>query len=324
MDKETLRSGPFVFLPNDIKNIFNNILKYKIDPTGMFYGITKDMIIKDIDTLTHNTVHAVELENMDEGPMGNRLLEIFALGAGGRLTVWDQTSNNMTPVVFRGITKTKHMRSCEERGRDYYYMDTGYFGNGEKKIYHRITKNSMQHIGPIINRPRDRLSKIEWREQRFTPGRNILLCPPSDKAMSCFGLDLNEWLDETIDTIKQYTDRPIIVRTKPSRRDRVTTDTIQQALSNDVHCLVTYNSIAATEAILYGKPAFTLGPNAAHTMSLSDLSMIENPYYPSLDQVVDFAAHLSYCQFTEFEMRDGTAWKILNETSDLSFSDTQE
>jgi hypothetical protein len=30
--------------------------------------------------------------------------------------------------------------------------------------------------------------------------------------------------------------------------------------------------------------------------------------------VVKFAAHLSYCQFTEAEMRSGYAWKIVNET----------
>jgi hypothetical protein len=79
-----------------------------------------------------------------------------------------------------------------------------------------------------------------------------------------------------------------------------------------VHCLVTYNSIAATEAVLLGKPAFTLGPNAAESVCLSDLSQIETPYYPSLEEVARWAAHLSYCQFTEVEMKDGTAWKILN------------
>lgn len=322
MDKEILRAGPFVFLPDDIKKLFSDILKYKTDPTGEFHGITKDIIFKNIENLTHDNVVAVDSDTVEEKNMANTLLEIFALGAGGQISVWDKTSNSTTPVVFRGITKNKYMKQCEEAGRDYFYIDTGYFGNGLKKVYHRITKNSMQNIGPIIQRPYDRLDRIGWQKRKFSGGRNILLCPPSEKAMSCFGLNLEEWMTETIQTIQQHTDRPIVVRTKPGRRDRVTTDTIEQALNDDVHCLVTYNSIAATEAILLGKPAFTLGPNAAHTMCLNDLSKIETPYYPSLDQVVEFAAHLAYCQFTEYEMRDGTAWTILNENRDLSISNT--
>ena len=131
--------------------------------------------------------------------------------------------------------------------------------------------------------------------------------------MSCFGLDLEKWLADTIAIIKQHTDRPIIVRQKPSRRERITNSTIEMALAQDIHCLVTYNSIAATEAILLGKVAFTLGPNAAQSMCSSDLALIETPYVPTLDQVSAWAAHLSYCQFTEIEMKNGTAWKILND-----------
>ena len=47
-----------------------------------------------------------------------------------------------------------------------------------------------------------------------------------------------------------------------------------------------------------------------------DLSKIETPYIPTLDEVAAWAAHLAYCQFTEAEMRNGTAWKILNESKD--------
>ena len=171
----------------------------------------------------------------------------------------------------------------------------------------------MQNTGPIIERPFDRLEATGWHRSKFRKGRNILLCPPSAKAMSAFGIDLDEWLQETIATIKKYTNRPIVVRNKVSRRERTATDTMEMALSRDVHCLVTFNSIAATEAVLLGKPAFTLGPNAAHAVSLSDLSLIETPKIPTAEEVEAWAAHLSYCQFSEAEMRDGTAWRILND-----------
>ena len=85
------------------------------------------------------------------------------------------------------------------------------------------------------------------------------------------------------------------------------------ALTRDIHCLVTFNSIAATEALLLGKPAITLGPNAAQPLCKRRLEDIENLYIPSADEVEAWAAHLSYCQFTEIEMKNGTAWKILND-----------
>jgi hypothetical protein len=44
------------------------------------------------------------------------------------------------------------------------------------------------------------------------------------------------------------------------------------------------------------------------------LKEIEKPYIPALDEVEEWLAHVAYCQFTEYEMRDGTAWKILNDT----------
>jgi hypothetical protein len=140
--------------------------------------------------------------------------------------------------------------------------------------------------------------------------------------MAFFDLDLDQWMEETMTTLKQHTDRPIIIRLKQGRSARVHTNTLAQALDNDVHCLVTFNSIAATEALLLGKPAITLGPNAAHSLCSKSLSEIERPYIPSKDEVFRWACHLAYSQFTELEMRDGTAWGILSENSDISSSGT--
>lgn len=311
-------ASPFEMIPEDIKTVFNNILKYRVDPNQEYYNVGYDDIIKDLKMLDNKNAVAVDGGRDPNDPKGllyDPYMESFILGCGGQITNYDKVEKSMTPVVFRGITKIKHMRACEAIGRDYFYIDTGYFGNVRKKLFHRITKNAMQNIGPVISRPRDRLAATGWRPTKFRKGKNILLCPPSAKAMSAFNLDLDQWLEETLATLKAHTDRPIIIRKKVSRRERTSTDTMAMALQKDVHCLVTFNSIAATEALLLGKPAFALGPNAAHALSLKDLTKIENPYIPTLDEVEEWAAHLAYSQFTEAEMRDGTAWSILNETS---------
>ena len=134
---------------------------------------------------------------------------------------------------------------------------------------------------------------------------------PSDKPAEFYGIDMDTWRARVVDSIKQHTDRPIVIREKASRPERIA-KTIYEELDN-AYAVVTLQSIAATEAILYGVPAFGLAPNASTPVSSSDLTQIENPYYPEDDLVYKWACHLAYGQFHIDELKNGTAYKILNE-----------
>lgn len=312
----------------EVQHIFEDLYKIILDSNNYYYGVTRDDIITQLDDIMMKSkkVAAIESEaNVEKkGLVFDQVLEHFILGSRGHISKWDIEQNTNSTLVIRGVgTSARNaVKHCWNTGRQFYYVDTGYFGNEKIKYYHRVTKNNLQNLGPIIKRPLDRIRKTGWRYRNFTPGEKILICPPSEKVMMLFDQDLDTWLNSTIETIKKYTDRPIEIRLKPTRAERTSTDTLEQALSENVHCLVTYNSIAATEAIMAGKPAFTLGPNAAHILSLSDLSKIETPRIPAREEVEDFAAHLSYCQFTLEEMKNGYAWSIVNENYSLSERDS--
>lgn len=143
-------------------------------------------------------------------------------------------------------------------------------------------------------------------------GNKILLCPPSEKVMNIYNFTVEKWLAKTIEEIKKYSNREIIIRVKnKDRASRIVIDPITVAFNNDIHCVITYNSIAALEAVMYGLPAFTLGANAFQSLCNTDLSNIENPYTPDEEVVKKILRHLSYCQFTETEFQDGSAWKII-------------
>jgi len=302
--------------PPEIRQLFLDILKYRVDPAGWYYDVTIDKLVRQLQALNNNAVVAVggnSDKNQGKGHMYDPYLQSFITGAGGQLSTWEKHSNKMTPVVLRGVVRRKEMAVCHAAGRDFYYIDTGYFGNGRKKTYHRITRNNVQNIGPIIDRPGDRLGATGVKFRKFRGGTNILVAPPSQKLLNLYDIVLEDWLENVQTEIKKYTDRPIVLRTKQGRSTRVTTDTMEMALDQDVHCLVTYSSIAAGEALVLGKPAITLGPNAAGALCSQTLAEIENPHIPTLDEVDAWARHIAYCQFTEAEMRDGTAWRILNE-----------
>jgi len=247
-----------------------------------------------------------------KGHMYDPILQSFVQGAGGQISTWAKEELAMSPVVLRGITKRKQMQSCKDAGRDFYYIDTGYFGNGKKKTFHRITKNDVQWFGGIVDRPRDRFDRTGVTLKKMRRGTNILIAPPSQKLLNNYDIILEDWLENVQSEIRACTDRPIVIRTKQGRSTRVNDDTMEMALDRDVHCLVTFSSIAAGEALLHGKPAITLGPNAAAPLCSQSISAIENPKIPTLDEVEAWARHMAYCQFTEIEMRNGTAWRILN------------
>jgi hypothetical protein len=299
----------------EIRQIFDNILKYRVDPEGLYHDITLDTLTQQIAELPVNQIVALDSEYRYErkGYKYDPLLQSFVQGAGGQISTWDKEQHTMTPVVLRGITKSGQINGCRAAGRDFYYMDSGYFGNGKQKLYHRITKNDVQNFGPIINRPSDRFDRTGIRLTKFKSGNNILLAPPSQKLLNLYDINLEEWLEQTQDEIKKYTDRPVITRLKQTRAARISENTMEMALAQNIHCLVTFSSIAAGEALLLGKPAITLGPNAAAALCSQSLSEIENPKIPTLDEVAAWARHIAYCQFTEAEMRDGTAWRILND-----------
>ena len=307
----------FEMVPPDVRQLFEDILKYRVDPSGAYYGITLEHAVNQLKHLDNNAAVAIGPDEHNtkfekKGKMYDPFLQSFILGSGGQISNWEKHSTSMAPAILRGVTKRKQMEICRSVGRDFYYIDTGYFGNGKHKLYHRITKNDVQNFGPIIDRPSDRLSRTGVQLTKFRPGTNILLAPPSQKLLNLYDINLDEWLQQTQDEIKRHTDRPVVIRIKQDRAARVNDNTMEMALAQDVHCLVTFSSIAAGEALLLGKPAITLGPNAAAALCSQSLSEIENPKIPTLDEVAAWARHIAYCQFTEEEMRDGTAWEILN------------
>ena len=78
-----------------------------------------------------------------------------------------------------------------------------------------------------------------------------------------------------------------------------------------------YNSIAAVEALQAGKPAVVLGPNAASGICETELRNVDNPKMPDRETQDAFFAHLAYCQFDVHELRNGFAWRTVNESSSI-------
>jgi len=249
--------------------------------------------------------------------LSDEYVNAFAQGAGLPIQDYD-TDFGSNPILIRSMGKRKLIKWCWENNHTFYYMDSGYVGNYKCavnplgwKLFHRIVKNDVQH-SHVIERPDDRWRKLQYPIEARKQGRHVLVVTPSEKPCKFYGVDKNLWLEQTVSLIKKHTDRPIVIRDKAVRQQRIN-KTIYQDLK-DCHALVTYQSIAAVESVLYGVPAFTAEPTAADPVCSKDLSTIETPYWPDEQLRHKWAHHLAYGQFHNDEFKNRVAYKILQET----------
>ena len=235
-----------------------------------------------------------------------------------------------TPIVFRGMGKSTYIKECVKNNIDFYYVDTGYFPQ-KSKLWHRFTKNNFQVLNHLsseeINKRTDikiiknkfiEIMKIDYDNYRpisQVNGSKILIAPPTSKVFKHYDYKVSQWITETVEKIKKFTDKEIVIRQKPkSRKVRIDKDKFLDQLKNDnIHCVVTFSSIVSIEAILNGYPVITLGPNAASYLSESKIENIDNPYFPDADKIKEHMLYLSACQFTKEDFFNGYALKTINQ-----------
>jgi hypothetical protein len=224
-------------------------------------------------------------------------------------------------LVLRGILKHKIMKKCLANGNNFYYMDSGYVGNnvGNKnnqgvKQYHRIVLNDLQHR-TIRSRPSNRWDLLGINPDARRYGYKIIVAAPDEKPCKYYSVNQHQWIQDTVAEIKKHTDRPVEVRERAALRiDRVINTPLSQVLTQDVHALVTFNSIAAVESILAGVPAFVMAPShVAEPVANRELSKIENPFYPDQDLLMAWCHSMAYGQYHVRELKNGTAFRMMQE-----------
>ncbi len=262
---------------------------------------------------------------------GDKVLNYFLRNPDNvKIDIDTFNTNDKTPIVFRGMSRSPFIKECVKNIIDFYYIDTGYFPQ-KYKLWHRFTKNNFQVLNHIsvkqlsertnINIIKNKFYKIMnesfdiFKPKNRIKGSKILIAPPTSKVFKHYDYNENQWISEKIAEIKKFTDREIIIRHKPkSRKVRINDNKFLDQLKNDnIHCVVTFSSIISVEAILNGYPVITLGPNAASYLSESKIENIDNPYFPDDDKIKEHLLYLSACQFEKEDFLSGYALKTVNE-----------
>jgi hypothetical protein len=138
------------------------------------------------------------------------------------------------------------------------------------------------------------------------------------------GLNVQNWLDQTILKIRQYSNRPIIVRMHPGDKKikqvlkinhrNVTLSPQERLLTVDLKnawATVVHNSSPSVASVIEGVPTFLTDPHPEYSQSCEvankDLARIENP---ELMERQAWIERISMCHWNFDELRSGEAWQF--------------
>ena len=169
-----------------------------------------------------------------------------------------------------------------------------------------------------------RINLVPYRSN----GSHILVCLQRVDGWSMCGVDVQRWLDKTVKRIRNYSNRPIVVRKHPGDRRQnsltfskdYTISTSPSILDDFKNCwaTVTYNSSPGVASLITGVPVFVTDPVPQQSQTWpicnTDLLQIENPLMPDRQEWID-----SVCQshWNDDEVASGEAWRFLRERLSL-------
>lgn len=156
-------------------------------------------------------------------------------------------------------------------------------------------------------------------------GEHILICLQRNGGWSMRGLDVMVWLNKTINELRRYTTRPIIVRGHPGdkkvseylkiRGRNLIISNLKNPLQYDLQnawATITYNSSPGVASLIEGVPVFAMDPDPNYSqysdVANHSLADIENP---TLHERQSWIERVSMSHWKFDELKSGEAWSFM-------------
>jgi len=226
-----------------------------------------------------------------------------------RRNVATNTKNKKTIIIDSNLFNY-------EVGKDHFLHYSRYSLNG-------VFPTTGSYFTEIVNKNRwlgifkDLNLKLKKERKK---GNHILICCQRNGGWSMKGLSVENWILNTVKTLKKYTDRPIICRAHPGDKKASTylrpnpnynisrNSTLVQDFQN-AWAVVTFNSSPGTAAAIEGLPVFVTDPvpktSQAYEVANVDLKNIEQPKF--FDRI-PWIESLAMCHWKNEEILQGKAW----------------
>jgi hypothetical protein len=198
----------------------------------------------------------------------------------------------------------EHYRST---GRDVLIVEVGMLKRG---ITWKLCLNSTLSGGTYgKGSDPDRANKLGLKLKSWTnSGTNILIAlQRSDSGQWSHGPKMEEWLQETVGHLRNFTDRPIVVRPHPRQSVvmpagvivqqpcKLATDSFDfDSALNNTWAVVNHNSGPGSQAVIAGVPAFVGLSSLAASVGNLTMGNIENPIRPDREEWLCQIAHTEW------------------------------
>lgn len=220
------------------------------------------------------------------------------------------------------------------QGRHVMVIDSNLYGFLAPNDFNRYLRYSLDGIFPTTGYYFDQaIDQSLWPEiaanYGFVPrpwrtsGKRILICLQRSGGWSMDGQDVLTWLNQTITTLRQHSDMPIVIRAHPGslsvvpevqRQHPMIKISEEKDLRQDLDkswATVTYNSSPGVASTLWGVPAFVTDPcpqrSQAWPVVNTDLSKIMNADLPDREE---FYHRLAQCHWLTSQLPTGRAWRF--------------
>lgn len=159
-------------------------------------------------------------------------------------------------------------------------------------------------------------------------GTDILICCQRDGGWSMGGEQLMPWLVRTVQQIRKFSDRRIVVRFHPGDKNQLNHKRMiaRYRLPNVIvthsenilqdfitaHCVINFNSSPTVAAAIEGIPSIVLDPARSQAAEVTHHSLSEIEKLKSFDREL-WVQKMAQMHWTLDELKDGTAWRHLRQ-----------
>lgn len=227
----------------------------------------------------------------------------------------------------------KHQRKT---GKHTMVIDSNLYGFLDPRNFNRYLRYSLDGVFPTTGFYFDnQIDRTRWASIKShygfaergwsTDGKYILLCLQRNQGWSLAGGSVFDWLKATIPKIRQYSDRPLLIRGHPGNAKvmpdiqrqwghvaEISTEPDIRSDFNRACATITYNSSPGVASTIWGVPAWVTDPEPQHSQAWpcvnTDLSLLEHPVLPDRGE---WYHRIAQCHFSLDEMRSGYAWSFM-------------
>jgi hypothetical protein len=260
-------------------------------------------------------------------PVHDRVLKAFyeGISVGKKLIENFQYEPSKIAVIF-GVHKSKIRRSWprgkifrqqREKNLDVIVLETGYINRGDGLNHHYAAGfNGLNGRADFRNKNMgpERWEVLGVQLRPYSRGEKVILCAqvPWDASVEMHKHE--DWVLEVSTKLRYMTHRPVVFRPHPLAKLppikglEYSTRPLAEDLPS-AHCVVTFNSNSAVEAMIHGKPVFAFDEGSmCWGIANKNLRDLEEPQCPNRQQ---WARDLAFAQWTPQEMKEGLTWQHL-------------